>query len=434
MIPKKVTVTDGVTLSYIRTNKFKTGILTFTVPFSLNRENLVYNTLLPGVLRRGTRRYPSMAALNRRLDELYATCVELRSQRIGKNLTLSLTAELLDDSYAPPGAKILEGVVELVAEILLHPDLEGGFFRVKPLEQEIRFAVDSIRGEINNTRAYAAIRCAELMHRDDPDYPTLTELEAQIQKVDAPSLTRYYQNTVLPSHLQVFYVGSASIEQVSLLLNTYFSSWQCKKVYMPVLPMAEKSTGFLRVNEPMPVSQGKLAMGFRTGVCVSPNNDRSHVMLVLNEIFGASPVSKLFMNVRERMSLCYYCSSAYNRYNGILTVSCGIDSKNEAVARQAILDQLHDIQKGQISDAEFCAALVSLENSYRAIDDNPIELQTFYGNREFFGLSGSIDECRDKLRSVTKEQIVSLAGQIELDTVFFIEGTKVCAEQEADDE
>ena len=164
-------------------------------------------------------------------------------------------------------------------------------------------------------------------------------------------------------------------------------------------------------------------MGFRTGVITEPSRDDCYIAMVFNEVFGGSPASKLFMNVREKMSLCYYCSSSYSQYTGVITVSSGIEVSKREIAEQAILAQLQDIQQGNISETELHAARISLENAYRQIYDNPFDLQTFYGTRSLFGIPGDIDECRKKIASVTKEQIVALAQAVTCDTVFFIKGT-----------
>ena len=429
MLPTNRSISSGLTLSHIETHKFKTGILTLTIPFPLTRENLIYSALLPGVLRQGTEKHPTIAALNRRLDELYATCIEIRGRRLGKNLTLTVSAELLDDEYAPEGANILEGVLQLIHEILYCPKLEDGVFSKKAVEQEIRFTTDSIRGEINNTRGYSIIRLSELMHRDDPDFLTLKELEASVSRVDPLSLTRFYRDVVLPAPIQAFYVGGMEPDRVADLIGRIFPPAPHVS-YEPVFPVVRKVSEITELTEKMPVSQGKLAMGFRTGICMTAENDRTATMLLFNEIFGGSPISKLFMNVREKMNLCYYCSSAYNRYSGTLSVSSGIDSKNLDVVKSAIMEQLEEIQKGNISLSEFEAAKKSLENYCRTMDDNPAELQAFYDSRAFFGIDDTVDAYRRRLTSVTLEEVVAVAKEIRLDTVYFIEGTLSGDEQE----
>ena len=175
-------------------------------------------------------------------------------------------------------------------------------------------------------------------------------------------------------------------------------------------------------------------MGFRTGVCASGENDDCYVAMVLNELFGGSPASKLFMNVREKMNLCYYCSSSYNRYTGNLSVSSGIEVSRRAVAEKAILEQWEALRRGEISDTEFHAAKTSLRNAYRQIYDNPFELQSFYGNRALFGLTDDIETASEKMERVTKEEVVSLAKRVVCDTVFFVEGTKASVVGEEEDD
>lgn len=435
MILHTIPITNALRLSHIQTDRFKTGVLTFTLLLPTTRENMILNTLLPGILRRGTVRYPDMAALNRRLDELYASCVEIRTARIGKNLALVFTAELLDDAYATDGTSILDGVVEVIAQMLLFPRMEGGIFDSATVEQEKRFERDALRATINNTRAYASARLSELMFREDETVLTLKEREAALEEITAQGLTDYYLRVVATAPMDIFYVGTLSSERVTTSVEKYFGNRRTAQPPKLLLPEAVASSGYLRVTEPMPVSQGKLAMGFRTGAVTNGKTSDSYAARMLNELFGGSPASKLFMNVRERMSLCYYCSSSYSPHTGVITVSSGIDSANFALAEEAILAQLEDIRVGRISEAEFRAARVSLENAYQTIYDNPFDLQTFYGTRILFGISETVEDCRARLLAVTPEQVIRLAEGVLCDTVFFVEGTRTSSyEEECDDE
>ena len=428
MTLEKVHVTEHIHLSVIQTDKFKTGVLTLTLPFPADRRSVIFNSILPDVLRRGTERYPDMASLNRRLDELYASCVELRHTQIGNHLALILSAEVLDDAFVTDGCSVLDGVTEVMAQMLLHPRMTDGCFDTDIVEQEKRFKRDALRSVVNNTRALASIRLSEMMFRENDTVPTLEEREKGLEEVNGKTLADFWRGLLASAPLEVFYVGSLSTAEVAQKLLAFFGEWHTKPSLPITLPTAEPSTAYLSKTEPMPVSQGKLAMGFRTGVTVGTENDLYYTALLLNEIFGGSPASKLFLNVRERMSLCYYCSSSYNQYNGILSISAGIESSNRDVAEKAILGQLEDIRAGKISDVEFRAAKTSLENAYRQIYDNPFELQSFYGNRQLFGIDETIEHCSEKLNAVTKDAVVALAKSVIHDTVFFIEGTKNNAE------
>ena len=168
----------------------------------------------------------------------------------------------------------------------------------------------------------------------------------------------------------------------------------------------------------MGVSQAKLVMGF--GTQGSAYNDMHHVAIVFNEIFGAAPSSKLFLNVRERLGLCYYCSSSYSIFSGNIIVSCGTDIKNCNVAEQEILDQLKQIQLGNVSDDEISCAKKSLLNWYSQIEDSTAALFGFYSGRQRTDIQESLTQFTQKISGVTKKDICDFATGVFYDTRFCI--------------
>ena len=181
-------ISDSIRLSAISTDRFKTGILTFTLTIPLSSKNFAYNTLLAGVMRRGTEHYPSLSALNKRLDELYATSIEIRSSQNAKNLSLIITAEFLDDRYIIDDCNVLSGVLDVISDLIFHPLLKNGAFLPDIVAQEKRIALDYLNSEINNTRLYALKRCHEKMHRFEDDYPTTERLKCHIENADEKSV------------------------------------------------------------------------------------------------------------------------------------------------------------------------------------------------------------------------------------------------------
>jgi predicted Zn-dependent peptidase len=143
----------------------------------------------------------------------------------------------------------------------------------------------------------------------------------------------------------------------------------------------------------------------------------------MNEIFGGGASSKLFMNVREKMSLCYSCSSTLEMDRGIIHVSSGIDPQNREIAQKAILEEFENIKEGKISEYEFSSAKKALENSYREIYDNPFDIFAFYSSRDSLGIECSIDECREKISAVTLRDVIKVANNTVLDSVYFLNGT-----------
>ena len=425
-------ITDCVRLSALQTDKFKSSVISFSITIPLTKEHYTHNLLLSHVLRRGTSSYPSTALLNKRLDELYGSYLEVKSHRIGENISLSLNAEILDNKFVTDGTDILGEIINIAAELILSPAFLGNDFNVGFFEQEKKLICEAVDAEINNTRLYAAKRCAEIIN-EDIDIPTSQELKALVSGATLSSLAKYREYLINNAPINIFYVGSQSDEFIKEKISSAFAPYPCKKPLPLILPRPITREDTLELSTKMPVSQGKLTMGFSTDITVKKNDDSFYVITMLNEILGGSASSKLFLNVRERLSLCYYCSSSFSGYSGIMLISSGFEVKNYDLARKAILEQIEDIKNGKISDAELYAAQRSLSSSYRQIFDSPFELQSFFGNRALLGINESIDDVISKLLSVTKEDIVSLAGNIRLIASYFVEGTLNDVEEEDDE-
>ncbi|MBQ9113119.1 MAG: insulinase family protein [Clostridia bacterium] len=432
MIPQKSFIADNIRLSSIHTDKFKTESLTVSLSLPVTKRDYLLGLVLSGVMRRGCERFPTMAHINRQLDELYASTLDIQSSTYAGSLSLVLSAELIDSAFAIDGTDIVGGVTELMADMLLRPKNENGIFPRTTVESEIALVKDALLAEKNNTRAYAATRCRELMSRGRDTYPTLEYLVSNVESVTSEELTDYYRRLLSSAPLSVFYVGREDRSNIAKKILSAFDGYSGKAV--PVFEKRKPASPleFVSVTEDMPVSQGKLVLGMRTGAAIA--NGKHAAAIVLNEILGASPASKLFLNVRERLGLCYYCSSSYSMTSGNLTVSSGIDVGNKDRTVKEILAQIDELKKGNISDTEFSAARKSLEYSYVQIYDSPFSLQGFYSGREILGIDETVDECKQKLLAVTKQEICELAKDITLDTCFFINGISANAGDGEEDE
>jgi len=384
------------------------------------------------VLRRGSRRYPDAMHLNRRLDELYASSVEIKGAKHGKNESVIFASEILDARYVPDGTDLADGVAEVVAQMLYEPlTQENGDFPHDTVEKEKINVCDAVRALIHNPRAYAAVRCAEIMGEGEEDHATMEELLCRVEQTDAHALRVFYDELLERAVWSFFYVGSAEQSEIEALIHRHFAPCLSGEA-LSLRPLsAQSDVRGRRVEEQLAVSQGKLAIGLRTGVHLGDPD--CYAMLLANEILGASPASKLFLNVRERMGLCYYCSSSYNLYSGNMLIGAGIDVKDREIAEREILAQLKALQQGQISSVELYAARQSLANSYRQIYDNPFELHAFYHGRSLFGMKQTVEECREALDKVSVEQIVAAANKIVVDATYFLEGDGTGEEDSADE-
>ena len=342
-LPLHRRLSEAVTLHCIPTDRFKTARLTVYTVASADSRSSPLSTLMYGVLRRGSEAYPRLALLNRRLDELYGTTLTIRNYLHGDSQVISLTAEMLEDEFLPAADRgrmdILGGVMDLLAQILLHPLTdEAGLLRADAVDKEKQALCDSIRADRNDTRSYSGNRLRSLMCAGEPYGLSLSGSVEMIEGVTAKEVTDHWRQFVSRARCEVFYVGRASEDTVRDHWMRAFGAWNPAPIDLPPAVLHTAPVEVRRVDEDMPVAQGKLEIGFRTGI--TPDHPDAIAQSVFNEIFGGTSVSRLFMNLREKHSLCYHCYSAAVAHKGLLNVSCGILPQNQQMGRCLKIIQL----------------------------------------------------------------------------------------------
>lgn len=435
MIPTVRSVTDALTLRVCRTEKFKAGMLSVSAVLPIERDSVCKTSLLLSVLRRGTEKYPSLEALNRRLDYLYGTELSIRNFYRGDAQIIGFSAELLDAAYLPAGEDTMGEVLDVMSQILFHPLLDAdGLLDARYVESEKQLQCDAIRAQKNNPRAYAADRCRALLYRNDPCGAPVLGTEEAIMAITPAELTAHWRQLLAHMTLDCFYVGTEDPDAVASLLSDRLARelTAASHTLGRLRPSAVVATGeTLRRDESLEVAQGHLMLGLCTGVTVC---DPAYcACMIYNEMLGTSPISKLFVNVREKYSLCYHCASTYNAYKGTILISCGLARENRERAETEITAQLRALAEGDFSEEELEAAKRSLASVYRQITDSPAALESFYFGRALAGIKESAEDCRKRFLAVTREDVIAVAKSIFVDTVYYLDGT-LGGEEELDDE
>lgn len=428
---------EGTCLSVYRfgTDRFKGENI--SVYFSLPdiRQDSVKRSLLLSVLKRGTEKYPSQKLINERLDELYATLVSLKNQKLEGRQMLGISADIINSEYTEDGEDLLPSVLDVIDQMLFHPALDSGtgVFSEEYVKSEKENYKSIILSQINEPRTYAAIRCRE---ETFDSLGIIDRLDTMCEKIDALSareLYECYREILKNASIVVFYVGKRSAEEIRERVQKALS----RTALAPIL--AEKREIKLlsskieprEVVESSDISQGRLVMALNCGV--TGFDEDYYAMLLCNEILGASPISKLMVNVRERLSLCYECSSVYNSARGVIFVTTGIDSESYDLAKSAILSELENIKNGRISETEFTSAKKSIINVYSALADSPSAIERFYLGRLMCGIDVEISDFLQKIANLTISDVINAAKKLSLHTVYFLRGDNdgegVCADE-----
>ena len=412
-------ILPGVTLRCIRDRRFKQAALSIQFLRPMDRAEAAKNALLPAVLLRGCRSCPDLRRITQRLDELYGASVGTLVRRIGDYQTTGFYCGFIEDRFVPGDTSILQAMVVFAGELLLQPVMVGGGFDPEFVESEKRNLISAIESQRSDKRAYAAGKLLEILCKNDSfGIPRLGQTQ-QVQAIDEKNLYEHYQMLLRRSPVELFYVGAADADAVAAAVKPVFAGLPRQVDRLPAQTAFQPCPGS-EVTETMEVAQGKLSMGFVTPI--TNQDSRFAAMQVCNAIFGSGMTSKLFMQVREAMSLCYAIGSSYYGSKGIITVNAGIDSAQEPAAKAAIFAQLDACRRGEITEMELRSAKESILSSLRAVCDSPGAMEAFFGVAALNGLNRSLEQYAHEVRAVTAADVAAAAETIAYHSTFFLKG------------
>ena len=414
----------GVFLSHLRSDKFKTACMSVTLLTQLRRETAAMNAVIPFVLRRGTTRYSDMEQLSRRMDELYGAAVEPVVRRIGEIQCIGFYGSFPEPDYLPGGEALLGDTCALMAQLLLDPVTRGGLLLPQYVDSEREKLLDIIRSRMNDKRSYALTRCIEEMCCYEDFAVSRFGSESEAENIHYKKLTRHYRELIQTCPVEIFYCGKTDFKAVTAAMCDAFSTMPRGEVDYDIgtdLRMNAVEDHVRFAEEEMDVTQGKLVLGFRLGECMEEPDIPA--LYVFNAVYGSGATSKLFMNVREKLSLCYYASSAVYLHKGIMLVSSGIEFDKLDAARDEILAQLDSVRRGEITDDELRSAKKSVASDLRAVQDSIGELEGFYLSQALDGLDYGPAELAALAEDVTKEDVQEIAKSIECDLIYFLKGS-----------
>ena len=413
------TIAPGVVLRCRQDRRFKQGRLTVQLVRPMAREEASLNALLPMVLLRGTARHPDLRSITRRLDDLYGATAGDLVRRIGDWQTTGFGCAFTEDRFALAGDKILAPTVEFLRELLLEPRLEEGVFCREFVETEKHNLICELEAQRNDKGSYAAGELIKTMCRGDSfAIPRLGEKE-WAEKIIAEELYRHYKRILKESPVEIFYVGAADPGEVAAVFAPVFEKMDRAPASLAAqTPFCDAGPGHRR--ERQQIAQSRLCLGY-----VTPITNRTPefaAMQVMNTLFGAGMTSKLFQNIREKMSLCYSIGSGYYGSKGILTVSAGIDADKETVVRTEVERQLEDCRRGRITENELEAAREAVLSSLRGVTDSPGAMESFFSVGALSGLCFTLPQYRAAVEAVTAEDVAAAAQSLRYHSSFFLEG------------
>lgn len=416
---------EGIDFLPIANHQFKTGLLTVSLHLPLQKEAAAQNAILPQLLTRTCRAYPDMTALNEKLAQLYGARLFDNVGRLGENQVLSIGILFLDDRYALDDTSVSDQCAELLCDLLFDPALEDEKFRAADVEREKRVLTEVIQSEIVDKRTYSKNRCEQIMCEGEAYGVSRYGTVEQVAALTPAQVTKAWRDALENAYVSVSTLGDIKSDALVERMQEAFSRCNRKKPERPAPQIVPAPAKVKEVAEQLPVQQAKLVLGFRTSI--AEPSDEVMAARVMTALFGGTPTSKLFLNVREKLSLCYYCAARYDRQKGVLLVESGIERPNKEKAQAEILRQLEDLKQGKFTDEELAATILSVQNSFRTVSDSQFGLGNWYESQLFDRTFQSPEEAAESAGHVTRDQVIAAAKTVTLDTVYLLEGEEAKA-------
>ncbi len=418
---ESIHINKNIRLNYIPMDKVKTTSVGVYIHRPLNNEDVSFNALLPMVLKHASKRFPSREDIAKHLDNLYGATMGATVIKLGEDQVIYFDAETISDKYTPDNERLLSELLKLLMSVIFEPKASNGGFDKLIVEQEKKDAIDRIDAFVNDKRQYASTRCQAETARGT-NYALLRLGDREVIKgITEKDLFDYYKSAITSSVIDIYICGSADLNEAKEVISSFVDGFTFSDAEVPDTELISRDIKEVNnVCERMDVTQGKLSLGFLTGI--SPTSKEFSDLVVFNSIFGAGAHSKLFNNVREKLSLAYYASSSLEKYKGMLIVNAGIEFENYQKAYDEILLQLEEIQKGNITEHEFTSSINTIVNSYNSYYDDQRALATFYLTEAVSGRNMTIDEIISDIKKVSVKDVIEVANNIKLDTVYFLAG------------
>ena len=405
-------------LHMIKTDKFKTIKVKVAFRRPIVKSEITIRNILANILVQTTNKYKTRRALAIKAQDLYAASVSSKNDRIGNYINTEIMLSILNDKYTEEG-NFKQGL-DFLYDLIYEPNIKDNGFDDEQLQIILKSAKTSLESLKEDSNYYSLIRLFEVMDSDRPSSYRLAGYLEDIEKIDAKNLYKYYLELLHKDLMDIIVIGDIDFLEVEELIRNKFKQKTFKKSRSPyyldeVKPRVRKRT----VIEKDDNNQSKLAIGLRlTGIS---KYEKNYPLTLYNIILGGGDDSKLFRNVREKNSLCYYINSVPQKLDNILIIRAGIDKKNIKKTVTLVEKELNNIKKGKVSEAD----LKTAKEYFATAIDSLLESQTGIMDHYYMMSLLKTDDIETRLKKmneVTLADIIKVSKKVKIDTVYCLEG------------
>ena len=414
---KTINLGKGINLTLIPEEKFKSNLVSIYIQRILDRDEVTMNALLPSIIKSGSEKYPSAREMSYHQDDLYGVSIGADSSKRGESQVITFKIISTDEEYLDE--KIFKKVVKYLDEVVNHPLVIDGGFKEEYVAIEKENLKNRIESIINDKGRYAVERAREEMFKNEKYGISDLGYLADIDKITAKGLYEHYVNIMKTSPIDIVVEGNFDEDEIVEIISNGFDFHRENIIEIPRADFIKKVDEIKVIKEEMDITQGKLVMGYRCNVDYK-DEFKYYSLFVGSNVLGGGPHSKLFVNVREKESLCYYIYSSLEKYKTSMFISSGIESENYDKTVELIGEQLKSLKEGKISDEELLNSKSAIISSLKTIKDSLGGSSDFYFSQSMGGTNTTVEKIIEMIEKVTVSDIVEAFKNIELDTIYFL--------------
>lgn len=416
---ERAALAEGIYFTAIVDPKFKSNRLSVNLFMPLSEETAAGFAILPAILHRGCRDYPDPADFSRRLAALYGASVDWDVKKLGDNQQISLSISAIDDRFTLSGEPLTAEISRILCSMLLDPVLEDGCFPAEAFETEKKGLLDNIRAELNNKVTLAATRCQQVMCAGQPYAVNVLGSIEHAQQLNRHDVFEAYNTLLRRAHIELMFTGCGNASIAREIVSAAFAGCDRQRPEQIKTVLKAPDKNIRTCTEQYAITQAKLSLGFTCGTAMGDAGEAA--VNFMTAVLGGTPFSKLFLNVREKLSLCYYCSASYDHYKGIILINSGIEAQNRQCAEQEILSQLKALQDGALSREEFDNTVRLFDNLLTGVSDALGATERFYLSRLVAGKQSTPAGELAEIRALSPDTVIEAARRMQLSTVYFMQ-------------
>lgn len=384
----------------------KTDMLAFYFVRELSVEEASKGALLGKILSSGSAHYPDIKRISEMEQYLYGSFHYFDMDKYGDNLVFIY--KIIMPSY-----KILEDLETGRAALafyrsLLHEPLVGeGGFDDQLFNREKKMLLQSLETLSKDPFGYAHRSCVKLLYGDHPLGTYKYGSSEVIEAITNEELYRYYLD--LLDHEMVFFYHHGDVKEEKHVQD-HFHERKIKPFHFEGLKSAsEEVTG----------SQSIIVEAYHAP---AQGERGAQAMLVLSHLLGGHANSLLFRILREQKQYCYSVYTKYDRYRDLIFLTIAFHEGHYEDILEDLAAILHSVGEGDFSFEDLEMARKDIMGTLVSLHDSQSSYVEYTFLSDYFKRMETIGERVQKIKDITKEDLISAANSLKKVAHFHLKG------------